>query len=104
MDDRRCNPRIAPQTIFRRSVRSIDYRLAFLDWEGNHKYRVEWIRPDGRLYDSQEFAATNYGGISWCDGEAIRGQDAQNRIGQWRLRVFVDGHLRRVEPFRLIRG
>jgi hypothetical protein len=99
LDDRRCEPRTLPRTVFSNATRSIDYRLVFLDWEGEHSYRVEWIRPNGRLYDSQEYDGINYGGGAWCDGELVQGQDAAHHRGSWRLRVFVDGRLRRVKVF-----
>src|SRR5579872_253958 len=96
-----CSQNTARQTWFANTVIAIYWAATFSDWDGQHSFRVDWVRPNGQLYDIEGKAATGAGSLTWCNREFIAGYPAARHRGVWGVRLYLDGQLNQVLHFHL---
>jgi hypothetical protein len=100
-----CNPIGASGTTFRNTAHRIYVDVEYSDWEGTHTDQYNWYSPDGKLYAQDTSSPyTSHGATAGCDYLDVSGTNASSHLGQWTLRLVVDGQVVRMGSFGLAHG
>lgn len=76
-------------TTFPNTVQRVYVNAVYTTYQGAHRVQVKWYRPSGKLYVADD-PSTFTNVASTCNYLAVAGQDAENELGRWTVRLFVD--------------
>jgi tetratricopeptide (TPR) repeat protein len=92
-----------PQEITKKFSTSDEKVVVFIEiykLSGNHKFRIEWYTPAGKLYTSYPHdispAGERYRTWYYCK---INGAKAANFRGKWKIKIYLDGDFVKEENF-----
>lgn len=88
-----CKPAGPASSTFANSIKRIYASISFSDWEGKHRVRFRWYAPSGKLYHAGPVSSfSDSGPTSICNYLAVAGHQAEDLLGRWTFRLYIDRH------------